>query len=219
MLRGYSFRPRLWAAALAAAACAAGIALGSWQWDRAVEKRAAAANPERVALRGRLLERHTVLLDNKLYRGRPGYYVVQPLQVSVEAAGKARHVLVIRGWIEAGSRRDVLPQVRTPAGEVLIEGIRTEHFARVYDAGGAPAGTVWQNVTPEAFAARSGLSVEPYLIEQHSPADDGLVREWPRHGTAIETHESYALQWYSLAALALVLLIVLSVKRHAPPAG
>ncbi|MGH8739762.1 MAG: SURF1 family cytochrome oxidase biogenesis protein, partial [Burkholderiales bacterium] len=43
MLSGYSFRPRLWAVALAAAACAAGIALGNWQAGRAEEKRALGA--------------------------------------------------------------------------------------------------------------------------------------------------------------------------------
>lgn len=205
--------------ALAGAACAAGVALGHWQWGRAVEKRAVAANPERIELRGRFNERHTVLLDNKLHRGRPGYYVVQALQVPADAAVRGRNVLVIRGWIEAGPRRDIVPRVRTPAGEVLVEGIRMTSFARVYDAGGGQQGTVWQNVTPEAFAAWSGLALEPYVVEQHSAADDGLVREWPRHGTAIETHESYALQWYSLAALAVALLLILSVKRDEPPAG
>ena len=40
MPAGYSFRPRAWAFAAAAAACAAGIALGHWQAGRTEEKRA-----------------------------------------------------------------------------------------------------------------------------------------------------------------------------------
>jgi cytochrome oxidase assembly protein ShyY1 len=32
----------------------------------------------------------------------------------------------------------------------------------------------------------------------------------------VEKHESYALQWYSLAALAVVLLLVLSIRRVGP---
>jgi cytochrome oxidase assembly protein ShyY1 len=31
----------------------------------------------------------------------------------------------------------------------------------------------------------------------------------------VEKHESYALQWYSLAVLAVVLLIVMSIRRVA----
>ncbi len=217
MRRAYSFRPRLWAFALALAASAAGIALGDWQSGRAQEKRSAAAAQERIERRGTFLARHTVLLDNKLHRGRPGYHVVQPLRISSPAAGEAPHVLVNRGWIEAGPRRDVLPVVRTPAGEVSVEGVRLSRFARAMDAG-APEGIVWQNASVEAFAAWSKLSLAPWVIEQHSAADDGLVREWPRPDLGVEKHESYALQWYALAALSVVVFVVLSFRRDAPAA-
>ena len=62
MLAGYSFRPRLWALALAA--CAAGIALGNWQSRRADEKRALAAEQQNkhVSLRGVFRPELTVLL-------------------------------------------------------------------------------------------------------------------------------------------------------------
>ena len=63
-----------------------------------------------------------------------------------------------------------------------------------------PEGKVWQNVTLERFAAWSGLALEPYVVEQHSSLDDGLLRDWPRADAGVEVHESYALQWYSLAA-------------------
>jgi cytochrome oxidase assembly protein ShyY1 len=59
--------------------------------------------------------------------------------------------------------------------------------------------------------------LQPIVIEQHSAAADGLVRDWPRPDTGIEKHESYALQWYSLAGLAVVLFIVLSFRRAAAP--
>ncbi|TMI45909.1 MAG: SURF1 family protein, partial [Betaproteobacteria bacterium] len=50
-------------------------------------------------------------------------------------------------------------------------------------------------------------------IEQRSDSGDGLLREWPRPDAGIERHESYALQWYSLAALAVILAAVLSFRR------
>src|SRR3954466_4935538 len=103
MLRGYSFRPRLWAIALALAGCAAFIALGNWQTRRAEEKRAIAAQLEkkRVSVAGEFVPRYTVLLDNKLRRGRPGYEVITPMKL-----GDSRvHVLVNRGWVQAGISR------------------------------------------------------------------------------------------------------------------
>src|SRR5918999_468262 len=104
MLAGYSFRPRVWALAAAALACAAGIALGNWQARRADEKRVvrerleAAAKPppleipaapieakpyvlRRAAARGHFVDEHTVYLQNRIRRGRVGYAVLTPLRI------------------------------------------------------------------------------------------------------------------------------------------
>jgi surfeit locus 1 family protein len=103
--------------------------------------------------------------------------------------------------------------VRTSAGVVALQGVRLDHFARAFEpAGTKPSGTVWQNVSVEEFAAWSGLALEPWVFEQHSALDDGLARDWPRPDAGVAMHESYALQWYSLAALSLVLFIGLNVK-------
>lgn len=214
MLRGYSFRPRAWAFALAAAGCAAFVALGEWQRGRAEEKRAAAAAEKRVELRGELLERYTVLIDNKVFQGRPGYHVVQPLKLA-----DGRHVLVNRGWIAAPAHREQLPHIRTPSGVHRIEGRVLGHFPRAYSPAGAPPeGRVWQNVELATFAAWSGLKLEPWVLEQHSPFPDGLARAWPPPDSGAQVHESYALQWYTFAALSVVLFVVLSFRRARPSA-
>src|SRR5260221_13997255 len=98
MPAGYAFRPRAWAFALAAAGCAAGIALGNWQTERAAQKRAAAAAGAPASLKSELLAKFTILLDNKLHNGRPGYQVVEPLR-----PGGGKQVLVNRRWIAAGA--------------------------------------------------------------------------------------------------------------------
>lgn len=210
MAAGYSFRPRGWGLALGAAACVAGILLGNWQARRAEEKRALGANLERVEVRGVFVPEHTVFLDNKVRHQRAGYEVITPLRISQE------HVLVNRGWIAAGPSRDVLPEVRTPAGEVRIEGIALKRVPQVLQLKEDPKSRVRQNLDMNEFASRTGLALRPMLIEQHSPADDGLSRDWPRAESGAEKSESYSLQWYSLAALAAVLAIVLSFRRVAP---
>jgi surfeit locus 1 family protein len=78
-------------------------------------------------------------------------------------------------------------------------------------------GKVRQNIDLAAFEKETGLPLQPIVIEQHSSAPDGLLREWPRPDVGIEKHESYALQWYSLAGLALVLFAVLSFRRVGAP--
>jgi surfeit locus 1 family protein len=210
MPAGYSFRPRAWAVALAAAACAAGVALGIWQSNRAEERRRSEAKAERVSVRGEFLPERTVLLDNKLRHGRAGYEVVTPLKL----AGSGMHVLVNRGWVAAGAAREALPDIRTPSGQLQIEGVVREHLPRVLQAGPAPRGAVRQNLAVEDFAAETGFAFLPFVIEQHSAAADGLLREWTRAGPGPEKNEMYALQWFSLAALAVVLLVALSLRRN-----
>jgi surfeit locus 1 family protein len=209
---GLRFRPPWWGVLLAAAGCAAGIALGEWQSRRADEKRAAAGAPSLV-LRGEFLPAPVVFLDNKLRRGRPGYEVVQPFRIAGDGA-----VLVNRGWVAAGPSRQQLPQIRTPAGEVRLAGVRRDHFARAYEPSGAkPQGAVWINATPERFTSATGLALEAWVFEQHSNLDDGLVREWPAAEPGAEKNEAYAFQWYALAALSAALLIVLGLKREKTP--
>jgi surfeit locus 1 family protein len=235
MLRGYSFRPRGWALALTAVACVAFVLLGNWQAGRAEQKRALGAELERamqsppiqlapevevgtllhkrVLARGRFVAERTVLLDNKLRRGRPGYEVVTPLAL----AGSEWHVLVNRGWIAAPPSRETLPDVRTPSGEVTVVGIALQRIPHALQAGVAPTGRVRQNLDIGAFAAETGLRLQPLVLEQHDDNGDGLLRDWPRPDLGIEKHESYALQWYLFAGLAIALLLVLSIRRVPAP--
>lgn len=206
MLAGYSFRPRLWALALAAAACAAGIALGNWQTRRADEKRAAAAELEkkRVSLRGVFRPELTVLLDNKIRNHRVGYEVVTPLRLD-----DATHVLVDRGWFERGASEPA-----APAGRVQIEGIALARLPHALRLGEESKSRVRQNLDVAGFARETGLALHPFVVEQHSDSGDGLLREWPRPDFGVDMHLSYALQWYSLAALSVVLLVALSFRKH-----
>lgn len=203
----------MWAVLLAAAGCAGGILLGNWQLRRADETRAllaAEAAPE--PLRGRFLEKNMMYLANRFREGRAGYEVLQALVLA-----DGRNVLVERGWVAAPPGAGAPPPVPTPAGEVELRGVRRERVERVYAAPGAGnRGRVRENVSLAEFAAWSGLALEPYVIEQHSPLSDGLQRDWPHHGIGVAGHQSYALQWYSLAALSIVLLVALNLK-HARP--
>ena len=216
---GLRFRPRAWAFALALAGCAAGIALGSWQSGRADEKRAAQASLKRVGVSGEFLPQYTVLLDLRMHRGRPGYHVVQPLRL----AGGSEHMLVLRGWIEADSRRERLPKIVTPTGGQRVEGVALGKLPQYLEQpkraecrpGTAPC--VWQNLRVEAFAAWSGLALQPIVLEQTNELADGLVRDWPRPEATFLKNEMYALQWYSLAALCVILFLVLSFHRAETP--
>lgn len=212
-------------------ACAGFIALGNWQSRRADEKRALALEIERgtrgapielapealepgplvhkrVAARGVFIPERTVFLANRPRQGRPGYEIVTPLRL----LQSEWHVLVNRGWLAAAP--GALLEVRTPRSERRIEGVALERLSHALDIG-PDKGSVRQNLTIADFASETGLRLVPIVIEQHSPAEDGLERDWPHPDVGIDQHEAYALQWYAFAALALVLGVVLSFRRVA----
>lgn len=234
-IRDLRFRPRWWGFALAVAVSLATVQLGNWQSRRAEEKRALAERFERaekgsavdvpkapaidlayehLRARGEFLPQFTIFLDNKVYRGRPGYNVVTPMRL----AGSSMHVLVNRGWVAAGSRREDLPAVNTPAGTVTVEGLGLEHVPRVFGAGSPPPGRVWPTMTFGQFSVWSGLALQPVFLEQHSQVADGLVRDWPKADFGIEKHQSYSIQWYLMAVVSIVIFLVMSFERAKPAA-
>ena len=229
------FRPAFLPGAAALAAIALTLALGNWQMRRAEEKlalgrnlddagrRAVLALPHtpvdahdyefaRISARGEYSARHTVLLDNKVLRGVPGYQVLTPLKI----AGSDMHVLVNRGWVAAGARRDSLPQIPTPAGTATVEGIAVVPSGRIFELeANTQKGIVWQNLVLARYAKWSGLMLQPVVLQQTSEAADGLARAWGRPDTGADKHRGYAFQWYALAATILITYVALSFRRAA----
>jgi surfeit locus 1 family protein len=228
----WRFAPALVPSLVAAALVIATLELGHWQTRRAEEKiglsrrldeaargpvlsvpaAAAAAQAfehRRVEARGEYIGAATFLLDNKVHAGVAGYHVLTPLRL----AGSNMHVLVDRGWTPAGDR-SALPAVPPPAGAVRVEGVGALPPKRILElAPESGAGPLRENLVIERERERLGLALQPFIVLQTSPANDGLVREWERPDTDASRHRSYALQWYSFAALAVVFYVLLSVRR------
>lgn len=220
------------AALAAGAVVAACIAAGNWQRDRMRQKEAlgeqlaAAQAAPRVPLpsaadwnawrfraieaRGTFDATRQFLVDNKVHRGRVGYHVVTPLRL---ADGRA--VLVDRGWIAGGASRAEVPVVAVPAGERVVRGrINLPPAGYVELAPTVPQRGVWQNLDPARFAAATGLSVLPAVIEEDDDgAGDGLSREWPRPDAGADKHRIYMLQWYAFATLAAGLWAWFALRR------
>jgi surfeit locus 1 family protein len=225
------WRPR-WLPPLAAVmVIALTAAAGNWQLDRAHTKEGLqqsydrgvsdapirltveqasmeALRLRRVEVEGEFLPNGQVLLDNKTRDGKTGYEVITPLKIN----GSPMHVLINRGWIAAGPERARLPVIKTPAGRVKVTGIanvpgRFIELAKVDDS--AP---VWQNLTIARYVARTGLQVQPVVVQQQNDLGDGLSRVWERPDFGIARHYGYAAQWFSLCGLIIFLYVFFHVK-------
>jgi len=220
---------------------ALGIQLGNWQQRRAAQKlvmqtqlaqgqsaaplrldgaalAAEAVEFRRVQLQGEFVRNWPLYLDNRPYQGRAGFYVLMPFKL----AGTGMHVLVMRGWVPRdAAQRDRLPQVATPAGSVTLAGIARLNAGHVMELGSAPAltpGAIVSNVDPLQLAKDSGLTMQPFVVEQSAAAQPGgddttLVRDWPAPALGVEKNQGYAVQWYALSAMAVVFFVVNGFRR------
>jgi len=125
-------------------------------------------------------------------------------------------VLVNRGWIAANPERSVLPALKTPEGAVEITGLAVTPSRRFVELSSRVVeGKVWQNLTLERYRDAFPLALQPVVIQQESPLDDGLVREWDAPDLGVDKHRGYAFQWLALALTILVFYLVTHVRRRA----
>ena len=219
-------RLRFWLVTLAALVFIGGtFSLGQWQLRRAAQKealqlaiesqasQAVLDNPALVALRSNnaavhrpaLLEgtwrpEHTVFLDNRPMRGKTGFVVVTPLQLS----GSAQVILVERGWVLRNFLdRTQLPVVLTPAGMVTVPGRIAPPPSKLYEFKGIDSGRIRQNIDVSDFGQEIGLPLLAVSLLQTGPASEGLQRNWAPPNFGVEKHYGYAFQWFGLCALVL----------------
>jgi surfeit locus 1 family protein len=220
------------------------LALGAWQLDRgrqrdalqqAINERqqmpalaqdaltsgAAAADllHRPVLVRGTWLGRHTVFLDNRQMRGKPGFYVVTPLVLD----GSGSVVLVERGWAPRNfTDREQLPPLPTAEGPVAVRGRIAPPPAKLYEFDATGRGAIRQNLDLDRFRAETGLPLLELAVRQTgNDAVDGLLRDWPEPGSGAEKNYGYAFQWWALCALTAILYVwfqFIAPRRKAPHA-
>lgn len=230
--------------------------LGRWQLSRAAQKEAlqamldargrmpamdgrvllskpamAAAEAETlvhraVMLEGRWLPERTVYLDNRQMNGRPGFFVLTPLQLVGTPSGV---VLVQRGWVPRNFQdRTQLPQVQTPQDVVVrVVGRVAAAPSRLYEFGGGESSAgghgaegssrIRQNLDLAAFRTETGLALAPLTVVQTGEAvgaGDGLQRDWPVVGAGVDKHYGYAFQWFGLCGLMALLYVWFQIVRR-----
>ena len=213
------FAPSLLATLLLLPLLALLLWLGSWQLERAADKRALLRAFEvpsgtpltlsassaarqlpryaRVTLSGRYRPQHQFLLDNMTHQGAVGYRVVTPF-----ATADGALVLVDRGWVPLGTSRAALPPVAVGEDARTVTG-RIDELPRAGLTLKAVATSGWPRVLNYPSAAELegalGERLHPGLVLLDADAADGYLREWRPGGFPPERHVGYALQWFALA--------------------
>jgi cytochrome oxidase assembly protein ShyY1 len=231
------------------------VAMGNWQTRRAAERDAIALAIQQgrsntpvmltaqtpadqlqdwrpAIVTGRWEHQFTVLLDNRNYKGRPGYWVATPLRLD---PANNTAVLVLRGWLARTPDLDqTMALIPRPDGTHTVTGEMLHHVPRLFElwslsgkgqnqlparlpSSDTPLPTL-QNLDLDEYGQATDLQLLPVIIEQTSdettipevatdlPATGTpaavLLRDWPEPSLDADKNRGYALQWYGFALIA-----------------
>ncbi|HKX56629.1 MAG TPA: SURF1 family protein, partial [Xanthomonadales bacterium] len=128
-------------------------------------------------------------------------------------------VLVDRGWLAMNPDRRSLPEVQTPAGEIVISGL----LSRPPD-GGVRLGNedvideldgsvllTYLNI--ENVAKAAGLAIAPMILKLDASDPSGFEdRDWQPAVILPAQHQAYALQWFALSVAAVILIFPMGIR-------
>ncbi|MEQ9638490.1 MAG: SURF1 family protein [Alphaproteobacteria bacterium] len=221
------FRPRLWPTVATVPALAILVALGTWQMQRlawktdllAARDAALAAPPvpldagtspddlrfRRGEVTGTFDHAHELYLGPRVYDHHPGVHVLTPLRLADGAV-----LLVNRGWVP----QDLRDAARRPAGQV--EGVQTVRGVVLtpgprgtYTPDNEPANNQWFYVDLDAMGRAIGAELLPFVLASDDTDVPGGVPIGGQGRLHIKNdHLQYALTWYSLAVVLLVIYVL-----------
>ncbi|MCB1670654.1 MAG: SURF1 family protein [Gammaproteobacteria bacterium] len=212
------------------------VRLGMWQWGRAAEKLAAQAEFEgqqlqnalpldqvdpsalpdselknlHVALSGEYDNAHTILVLAQFFDGQIGYEVVTPFRL----ADSGRLVLVSRGWTSGILPPNTPPSTRPVSGpveltaQIHVPDPEEPVLASQIDASHWPLRV--RGVEIDVLERILGEPLFPYLVRLTEDQPGMLVRHWPETNVDVDTHLSYALQWYTFAVMVAIAALLAS---------
>ena len=214
-------------------ACAAlFVRLGVWQLSRLKEKRAfnavlterlaappvdvtalpgdtAAGHYRRVSASGTLLYAREVVFAGRSHEGSPGVDLLTPMKI----AGRDTVVMINRGWAPSPDAATITDSLWREKDSATVSG-----YAETFS--GRERAVTQRRVHAldrAAVQALVGFPVAPYVIVQTSDTTRHVGSVPVRLGVPALTegpHQSYAVQWFSFALVAVVGAVALARRSR-----
>ena len=234
------FRPGLWATLCTALTLAVLIALGSWQVQRLhwkegeITKRQARSSApaiefpaftadldeaefHRVGVTGRFLHDSEFHLVARTHEGRVGVQIVTPMVTSRPALRAP--LMVNRGWVPIDRADPARRPESLPAGEVMLSGIlRFPNPPGWFSPDNDPARNQWYwidlSIMTEAVGSRSEDAGHMVLYADLGSDPKALPIGGQVRIEARNDHLQYAITWYALAVVLLVIYLLFHLRRE-----
>lgn len=227
------FTPKWWAVLLTMVFITLFVRLGFWQIQRADEKtRMVIAEAEQakhapvtwtsgkqlpmqyqqVRLTGHYLSK-VFLLDNQHHDHQFGFDVLIPFELSDKKV-----ILVDRGWVAGDSMRQSFPSVEIPQGELQLQGAvyfpSTNNWLLGPDSEEKENKiTILERINTKFITQILQKSVYPFIIRLDKDQAYGFIREWAVVSMPPQRHLAYALQWFAMALVILIIFVALNLKK------
>ncbi len=208
------------------------IGLANWQWQRAQQKQQRLDDiqmmqakglldwsglfllPEtldktglRLQLTGFVRGKQYWLLDNRTFKGRPGYDLLALFYPN----GSAQGLLVNFGWVALGNSRNELPQVRFPEDEITLSvQLKQGDLSGFYLPGAEQVKAGWPKLIQYIDVQQQALQSSAQLLDFMAYAVDFNGVAQPHYEPVVmlpEKHRAYAFQWLLIALAAAVIYI------------
>lgn len=170
-----------------------------------------------VSVSGYYRSTENLLLDNRTRDGVVGYEVISLFQI-----GDGKVLLVNRGWVKAPSYRDQLPIIISDIAGALV-GVTVKgsvYFPgnQVFTLSDEPIPQGWpkriQKLDINALSKELGEKMYPFTVRLSDNSQPGALQTgWKISQMSPDKHVGYAVQWFSLA-LVLVVMTFIAVSKQ-----
>jgi surfeit locus 1 family protein len=166
-----------------------------------------------VTAMGRFDSGRQFILDNRIFDSKVGYEIITPF---ITESGT---LLVNRGWIAQGPTRAEFPELGINEGPATISGHIYVPEGETFVLGSDSSTTeAWPKLIQKVDVEQMALSlyatdVRPFIVRLTEDSQGVLQTNWAAINMRPETHRAYAVQWFTMAAVLLILYIMFSFRK------
>lgn len=172
----------------------------------------------RVTVTGTFLHDRELYLLPRTHEGASGLHVLTPLRrTDLGTGGRDAHVLIDRGWVPVDARDPARRPDGRVTGVLTVEGIARAPADKAWmQPDNRPDSNEWYGVDLAAMARHAGVDgLAPVFVEADAaPQPGGLPIGGQTRIAFANNHLQYALTWFGLAAVLVVVYGVYSFRSR-----
>ncbi|ACV27744.1 SURF1 family protein [Kangiella koreensis] len=164
-----------------------------------------------------------LVVDNQKHDGRLGYEVYGLWQTESGSQGNPEeYILVSRGWLPRQDFYQKVPNIpkftdnklsgqlyfSKGSNQVVAQNAQWQKFDDAWLIGQFDLETIAEK------AGEIGYYTAPFVVRQQADSSSPFVRQWELVASPPEKHIAYAVQWFGMALVLIILFIVLNLKRE-----